>query len=295
MSEFDHLASEVIPVLERPRPERVAFCREDRWIGYTCAAEILKKLSDLVIFPRTLRMPNVLVVGRSGNGKSSLLERFRNLRPPVTLPDGSPNLPILQIEMPETPTENELWSTILWALAISHREKDPVRILKREAKSALVYARVRVLVIDEFNNLTNAGRKAGDLLAAIKGISNQLKLSIVAAGTEKAVNALNSDAQMKSRFTPAPLSRWALDKEYLRLLASYERLLPLAKPSNLTSRELASALYSMGGDTIGGTVKLLKEAAARAVETEAERITPALLQELGWTKSQDWDAVSREV
>jgi len=109
-----------------------------------------------------------------------------------------------------------LWSTILWALGISHREKDPASLKKRQVKSALQYASVRLLIIDEFNNLSNAGKKAADLLAAIKGLSNDLKISIVAAGTQAAINALNSDPQMKSRFEPAPLDRWRLDAEYLR-------------------------------------------------------------------------------
>ncbi|UNK42458.1 TniB family NTP-binding protein [Luteimonas sp. S4-F44] len=295
MTRYRHLTPAVAQALELPKSERITFCQTDRWIGYTRATQVLDQLDQLLTYPRSLRMPNLLVVGRSGNGKSSIIEHFTNRHPLQMTESGSPIAPILRIEMPETPDETEFWSTLLWSLAISHREKDPASIKKRQAKSVLQYANVRLLVIDEFNNLVNAGKAAGDLLAAIKGLSNELKISIVAAGTQAAINALNSDPQMKSRFEPTALDRWKLNSEYLRFLASYEQLLPLAEPSQLASRELAPKLYGMAGDTIGGTVKLLKAASAHAINIGVERITAPVLDDLGWTRLGDWDAVARVV
>jgi hypothetical protein len=295
MKDFAHLDPEVAQALTLPTPERIAFCQTDRWIGYTRATQILKQLDQLLVYPKSLRMPNLLIVGRSGNGKSSLLERFYNRHPVQITESGSPIVPILHIGMPETPNESEFWSTILWSLAISHREKDPAALKKRQAKSTMQYAEVRLLVIDEFNNLVNAGKLAGALLAAIKGLNNDLKISVAAAGTQAAINALNSDPQMKSRFEPAGLDRWKLDAEYLRFLASYERLLPLAEPSGLATREIAPKLYGMAGDTIGSNVKLLKALATRAIELGKERIDVKLLDDLEWTRPGDWDSVARQV
>lgn len=295
MSEFDHLAPEVRDVLELPTAERIAFCREDRWVGYTRAVEVRNKLDDLVAFPRSLRMPNLLIVGRNGNGKSAILEHFARSHEVQATEAGTPVMPVLLIEMPDTADASEFWSEILWKMLISHREGDHPRNKKRQVKSILQYAQVRVLVIDEFNNLVNAGRKAGDLLASIKELSNALKLSIVAAGTQAAINALNSDPHMKSRFSPVALNRWSLNAEYLRFLTSYEKLLPLAKPSGLATRELAPRLYAMGGDAIGGTVNLLKAASKRAIETGTECITVPLLEKLDWTGPEGWEEMARAV
>lgn len=295
MNTYKHLTPEVAEALTLPTPERLEFCQSDRWVGYTRAAQVLKQLDQLLIYPKTLRMPNLLIVGRSGNGKSSILERFAHRHPVQVTESGSPIAPLLQVQMPDTPDETELWSTMLWSLGISHREKDPAHLKKRQVKATLQYAQVRLLVIDEFNNLTNAGKKASDLLAAIKGLSNDLKISIVAAGTQAAINALNSDPQMKSRFEPAVLDRWKLDNEYLRFLASYEKLLPLAEPSDLASRHLAPAIYGMAGETIGGTVKLLKKAACCAIEMGQERIDEKVLKNIGWTKPGEWDDIARRV
>jgi len=295
MNTYAHLEQEVAEALTLPTPERIEFCRSDRWVGYTRASQVLKQLDQLLIYPKTLRMPNLLIVGRSGNGKSSILERFAHRHPVQITPTGSPLAPLLYIQMPDTPDETEFWSTILWSLGVSHREKDPAAIKKRQVKSTMQYASVRLLVIDEFNNLANAGKKATDLLAAIKGLSNDLKIPVVAAGTQAAINALYSDPQMKSRFEPAALDRWKLDSEYLRFLASYEKLLPLANPSNLASRQLAPTLYGMAGETIGATVRLLKAAACHAIESGKEQINEHVLKTLPWTKPGEWDDIARRV
>lgn len=295
MNSFEHLDPEVAPILLLPRDERLEFCNSDRWVGYTRAVQIMQQLDQLLLYPKTLRMPNLLIVGRSGNGKSSILERFTRRHPIQITEAGTPIAQVLSVAMPETPDESEFWSCILWALGISHGDRDTVPMKKRQAKSVLKFAGVRILVIDEFNNLTSAGRKQGDILALIKGLSNDLKISIVAAGTQEAINALNSEPQMKSRFEPAPLDRWSLNAEYLRFLASYERLLPLGEPSELASRDMAPKIFGMAGETIGATVKLLKAASNKAILSGAERIDEKVLKAVSWTKPGEWSEIARRV
>lgn len=290
-----HLAPEAAAAVTLPTPERIVVCQEDRWVGYALATDVIGQLDDLLAHPRTQRMRNLLIVGRSGNGKTAILEHFVKRHPVLITEAGEPVAPIVRIEMPETPDESELWSCILWALGISHREREPAAIKKRQVKTTMQYADVRMLVIDEFNNLANAGKRAGELLAAIKGLSNELRISVVAAGTLAAINALNSDLQMRSRFDAVPLNPWKRNVEYQRFLLSYERLLPLAKPSQLSSAAMAATLYDLGGATIGGTVKLLKAAAVEAVRSGAEQITPEVLASLNWRRRNEWDQVAAQV
>lgn len=291
MSDVPHLQADVVPLLSAPTAERIASCFVDHWIGYARAMDILNLLDQTLEHPRAVRMPCVLVVGRSSNGKTSILERFTNRHPVLMTVNGTPITPIVRFDMADSPDEGEFWTDILLTLGMGHREKDPAAIKKRLAKRVLALNQTKMLVIDEFNNLINAGRGATELLAAIKGLSNELRISIVAAGTPEAVNALNSDPQMKSRFTPAILDRWALDKQYLRFLASYERLLPLAKPSNLVHPDLATTIYGMAGDTIGQTVKILRSAAALAITSGSERITPDILAHRDLLRKDLWTQV----
>lgn len=289
MSETPLLA-QVAAARVLPTPERIAFCMADRWVGYTLAHDVLQLLEDTFAQPRSLRMRNLLIVGRSGNGKSSVLERFINAHPILKSDQGAPIAPIVSILMPATPDESELWSTILWALGISHREKDPARIKKNEVKGILQYVGCRLLVIDEFNHLVNAGKQAGELLSSIKELSNALNISIVAAGTEAAINAVGSDLQMRKRFDAVVLRPWAANAEYKRFLLSYTALLPLARSSEFDG-DLVRTVFAMTGATLGDTVNLLKAAAVHAIRTGAERIDTEVLKELNWRAKQDWDAI----
>jgi hypothetical protein len=293
MTAHAHLIPEVAAALELPLLERIEFCQMDRWVGYTRAQQILKQLDDVFAYPKSLRMPNILLVGRSDNGKSSIVQHFVHRHPMIMREDGSPGPCVAWVSMPATPSESSFWSEVLWSLNIRHGERDPPEKKRRQAFDAMEYASVRVLAIDEFNHLTNAGKDAAKLLAAIKNISTALRIPIIASGTQAAINALNSDPQMKSRFEPAVLDRWKLDREYLRFLASYETFLPLAQPSNLAGREIAPTIYGMAGDTIGGTVKLLKSAASHALRTGHERIDAGVLASMNYVRSGDWDEAAR--
>lgn len=290
-----HLLPTVAELLDTSNAERIEFCKMDRWVSYPAAQQALNEVDNLRTYPKNLRPNNVLVVARSGNGKSSILEYFANRHPTTITESGAPIMPVLRIDMPESPDESEFWSLILWALGISHRDGDRTAHKKRQAKAAMVYAGIRVFVIDELNNVTQAGREAAFILTGIRNLSTELRLPIVAAGTQQAINALNLDPQLKSRFEPFGLPRWLLNREYLQFLASYEQLLPLAEPSQLASRELAPTLYGMAGDTIGQTVKLLRLAASEAIAQGTERITPDLLKKLNWKRENDWDTVARAI
>lgn len=281
-----HLAPEVVPYLDRTTSERIAFCHSDRWIGYTRARQVLDHLDQLLIIPRGIRMPSLLIVGHANNGKSTILDHYVSRHPILVSETGTPIMPVLKVSMPTTPDEGRFWSVILTELNISHREKDPPTIKRRQAQAAMVYAQNKVLVIDEFNHVVNAGRGVGPLLAAVKALSNDLRLSIVAAGTDAAVHALNSETQMMTRFLPLTLDVWKLGEEYRRFLATYERYLPLPEPSDLAGRELTTKIFGLTGAAIGDTVRLLKMAACQAITQNHSRITASLIDSLEWTPTE---------
>jgi hypothetical protein len=292
---YGHLVSEAVEALTLPTQERIKFVQEDRWVGYTSAKRIMQQLDDLFVYPKSLRMPNILLVGRSDNGKSSIIEHFVSRHPRLMRDDGTSGPCTIWLSMPAAPTESNFWSAVLWSMGIAHRERDTPDKKRRQAFEVMEFVSVRMIAIDEFNHLTNAGKDAARLLAAIKNVSSALKVPILAAGTQAAINALNSDPQMKSRFTPAVLDRWKLDREYLRLLSSMETFLPLPEPSNLASREIAPVVYGMAGDTIGGTVRLLQNAAAYAIRAGKPRIDAELLASVKHVRPGQWDEVAQRV
>ena len=88
MTNKDHLSPKAREVLSLSNEERIQHILEDKWVGYTRANEIIAKLEDLLIYPKVVRVPNMLIVGNSNNGKSHLIEHFRSLHPANANPDG---------------------------------------------------------------------------------------------------------------------------------------------------------------------------------------------------------------
>ena len=234
-------------------------------------------------------MPNLLVVGESGNGKSTLIERLRDQNPVMARPGGEALAPFILMQMPSEPSEARFWSELLLALHIAHRDTDPVQRKKNQAHSALAYVRCRMLGIDEFHNVLNGhARQQRHFLAVLKNLSNELGLPIVAAGTRDTLRTLHTDPQLASRFEAFGLPRWKLDREFLRLLASFERVLPLAAPSGLATREMAIRLHALSEGIIGRLALVLSRAAVQAIRDGGERIDGKTLDGVGMVKLADY-------
>lgn len=287
MSTYAHLHEKVIPCMQGTIDERIAVCRADRWIAYTRAKSVLDDLDQLVVYPITQRPPCRLILARGDNGKTALLRQFQLRHQMKARPDGTMCAPVIRIAMPATPDLSQIWSEILGRCATTHRKSDPAHVKYQMVVAVLRSRGTRVLAIDEFNDVALARKGAADILAGLRKLSNDLNLSIAAAGTEAALHALSHDPQMQSRFTSVAMPRWELEVPYRSFLNTYELLLPLAKPSNLASEGLSALLFELGGVAIGGTVKLLREAAAIAIRTGEECITEeAIRSAVGATDSK---------
>ena len=77
MVDYAHLQPATRPVAAEDAQSRIRRIRTDRWIGYARAEAVLAALEDLLTFPKRLRMPNLLLVGPTNNGKTMIVEKFR--------------------------------------------------------------------------------------------------------------------------------------------------------------------------------------------------------------------------
>ncbi len=289
MSEPAQLIPEAERALQFPRDEKIAFALSDQWIGYTEAHRALDQLSALLNHPPSSRMPNLLLVGRPGNGKTTVIRKFRKQHGVMQGPEGEAVAPVVVMEMPTQPDESRFWTELLLALSVGHRDTDPIQRKKNQALSVLRYVNCRMLVIDEVHNvLIGHIRQQRHFLAVLKNLSNELKLPIVAVGTREAIRTLHTDPQLSSRFEVFGLPLWRLDKEFLILLASIEKMLPLPRSSELTSRQMASKLYDMSGGTIGSLTNILKRACVHAIQQGEERISLETLDKIQWVKLDEY-------
>jgi Bacterial TniB protein len=123
-----------------------------------------------------------------------------------------------------------------------------------------------MLIIDEIHNIiTGLVSKQGQFLNVLKYLSNDLQIPLVGLGTQEALRAIQADPQLANRFTPVPLTHWRMGWDFLRLLASFERALPLRQPSRLIEEHLARKLLVLSEGSLGELSALLSAAAVYAV------------------------------
>ena len=289
MSEFKHLNKTAIQALELSEKERIKRIRSPRWIGYPTAKQVLDKMDDLLNYPPSHRMPNLLVVGESNNGKTMLLKRFASLHPAIDNPNGDGVLaPVIYMEAPPVPDEGRFYADILDILFAPYRTSSRAGDKEKQAIGILRKVGTRLLIIDEIHHLlAGSSSKQKAFLNMIKHLGNRLEASIVAAGTKDAFRAIQTDPQLSNRFKPALLPTWKFGTDFRRLLISFERMIPLKKPSDLQKPSLAMKLHSMSEGNIGELSNLLIEAAVQAVRTGSECINEKTLKSIDWASPSE--------
>ena len=165
-----------------PAEERLQHARADRWIGYTRATEALDRLETLFTWPARQRMPNLLLIGPTNNGKSMIIEKFRRSHPPVSHPDRE-EIPVLVVQMPSDPSVSRFYTALLAATGAPLRPRYRLADLEQLALRVLRAAGVRMLVIDELHNvLGGRGDRRREFLNLLRFLGNELRIPLVGVG-----------------------------------------------------------------------------------------------------------------
>jgi hypothetical protein len=275
VDDLHHLTQHARKMALLPDNERVQKIRSDRWIGYTKALHILNRLDDLLAWPPKQRMPNMLLIGPTNNGKSMIIERFRRKHHVARKRySATEKLPIVTLQMPSDPTISRFYTMLLSELG-APPAYPRARIAELELSSIQLLEAVdaKMLIIDEIHNIL-AGQRSQRLefLNVLRYLGNSLRIPIVGVGIQEAHLAIRSDPQLENRFEPIPLPRWVQGEELQSLLASFAATLPLKKPSNLQQVDMAQYLLERSEGTIGEMARLLGAAAETAIASGEESI-----------------------
>jgi len=279
-----HLNEDAASQLSHSIEERVSYIRSSRWIGYPKAKSIIEKMEDLLAYPQKHRMPCLLVVGDSNSGKTMLAERFIDLHQPYERSDNEGVvIPALYIQSPPTPSESRLYTNILNRMFAPFRPSDSIEKKHSQVVVLMKACNVKMLIIDEIHSLLAGSlEKQRTFLSVMRNLSNELQIPIIGLGTKDALRAIKTDPQLDNRFTPVLLPKWEMNNDFRRLLMSFERMLPLAEPSNLKQMDIAQKLHFMSEGLLGELSTLLTEAAVLAVRSGTEKIDLSVLDEVDY-------------
>lgn len=270
-----HLMPSTERLLTASDSDRARAVIEDVAILYPFLQRVVAEAEWMIHEPRRTRARGLIVCGEAGNGKTSLAKlihsRYQSYGHAV-----SPC--VLTISMSGARDSRSVYGRIMEALGsptrISHRLSDRELIVR----DLLRRVNCRLIILDEAQDiLLGSEREQVRALEGIKLLMNELSMPILAFGTEKAEQGFRSDRHLAARFRTLPLPGWQADDTLANFLATYERLLPLHRPSYLASPDKVKALAKIGGGVIGAIVERIQNAALTAIVDGTECITKELL------------------
>ena len=263
--------------------ERIARIRSDRWIAYPRAVQALDRLHELFEYPRRLRMPNLLIVGPTNNGKSMIAEKFRRDLFGAVAEAAAASQPVLIVQMPASPDVRTVMGALLGAIGLTPFSSHNLAGRgEHTLVKALRTSGVRMIVIDELHNMLAAhGRQQHQLLNLLRWLGNELQIPLVCIGTRDAYLALRTDDQLENRFEPFVLPPWSHGPEFSALLASFEQALQLERSSDLGAPALSAIILLKTDGIIGEVATLLARAAIHAIRTGVERIDRRVVDACG--------------
>ena len=284
LTEFEHLLPEYQHIATRDAEERIQFMAEPRWIEYSAATKILRELKRLLDLSVRTKMQNMLIVGEPNNGKTTLVRTFREMHGQPYINEQEVSVkPVIIAEAPPSADEKGLYISILERLETPYRVTATARDLRFRTINLLRDCHTKMLVIDEFHSLlTGSTRKQHELMNTVKMLCNELAIPIIGVGTQEAVQVLHTDPQHASRFDVARLPAWKPDKEFQRLLQSFEKILPLRKKSEIQYPDLAVLIHTICGGNIGNLNRLLVECATQAIRSGTEQINKKIVEGNSW-------------
>lgn len=290
MTEYAHISPQFKDVMYKSDLDRIDFLDAARWVDYKAANTLKDILDGLLRKPERPRMPNLMLVGESNSGKTTVITRFMDSSGQPFISDDAVSVrPVIYVEV-HKPDERELYNAILRAFWAPHNPVAPLEKLRHQALHLLRNARTRMLILDEVHTINNGSSiKRMDVMNELKMLSNVLHIPLVLVGTRVALQLLTLDAQYSSRFEVVSLPNWSINADFQRFLKSFESVLPLKGASKLYSPELTTLIHAISNGNTGNIEYLLRECAREAIQTGTEVIDRKLLEKNRWMRPTSTD------
>lgn len=273
---LDHLAPAIQPRALEANVERIARIRSDWVVRHASVKRVLNHARWLIESPKCVRTEGLLVTGAVGAGKSTIGELIkRHYRQP-----GSPSVPIVSISMSGARHMRTVYGRVIDSLnglvKASHhtpdREMTVLRLLRAVGARALIIDEVQDVVAESIADQKHA-------LKAIKYITSEVQIPVIALGTEPAEKAFATDEHMAGRIDRYVLPAWTEGDELTALLYGVSRIIPLRRPSVMHSEAFIAELLGLTAGSMKQMMKIIRIAAVNAILSGAECIEVADLRE----------------
>lgn len=285
-----HLRPEISGLLCLSNEERIKSLERDIWIEYPAVRKGLRRMKELLHHERRSRMPNLLIVGRTNNGKSMLKEKFHRENKDEHVDDEIngklysrlQSRSIISIQMPSTPNLKRFVLALAEEVdALNHISLCSLGYMERELYRIIKQLQVKMIMIDELHNiLAGPNRNQLEILNMLRYVGNELRVPLICFGTKGAYMAISRDPQLENRFEPVTLPTWKEGRDLEVLLKGFSSILALKRRSDLLQSEIVKFLLTHSDGILGEIAVILKKAAIEAIRSGKERIDLTLLETL---------------
>lgn len=274
MTAFPHVAEGYQDRALWPDADRIAWIRQDRWLGFPKAETVRETLAAMLRYPPRTRMPCLLVYGQTGMGKSRIVERFQADNPQVFDEEaGVAAIPVVVVQLPPQPTDGEFYSELLEALGAGYPGRLDLARARHLTRRLMTAVGARMLILDEINHmLACTPRQQRIFLNTLRYLANDLHIPIVCTGNHEARAALLTDAALAERFDAVELWRWQNDEAFRLLMVTFAAILPLREPSQLIDDRVRSTILDLTNGNTGRIFRLVETLAVQAIERGTEMI-----------------------
>lgn len=245
--------------------------------------------------------PNcLLVTGESGCGKSTLRREYAKQFPRVEVDDRT-LIPVLHLELPSQPTVKNVAERILLQLGDPFAEKGSAEGKTARIVTLMRECGVELVILDEFQHFVDRSSAKVEYKVAdwLKSVINDSRVPFVLMGLPRCRRILEGNEQLRRRFLPrVAMHRFRIDRQAERLqfvgvLKSLEKTLPLHTPTALTDKMVIPRIYYATHGVIDHTMKLVSDSLNIALSEHLPTIDQDVLRKAFnraiWPEASDKD------
>ena len=230
-------------------------------------AESIYKVMDSHM-KRPGKTRHLFITGPSNVGKTKLAENYIKRFPQYTITeeDGTEIdiKPVIYMETPHPFTLLEFYHELIHALGSPRLGGVPkINDLKVRAYKLIERQKVKMVIIDEINNIKTSAVNQSAAMDTIKHMANKTNVTLVLMGTPEAKELRNLDEQYKSRYRPRSIDRFTeCDEEFCMYLNQIEEQLKFPKKIGLGDLKtgLPQLLHYQSKGKVGYLIPIIQEA-----------------------------------
>lgn len=269
---------------------RVEFILRSRFVEHEAASRAEDLLSRTFSQPRSARMSNLLLVGASGSGKTSVINKFNRTYSSEHNKSGALTYEVVIVQMPYHPCPREFGESVYSAMGISSYWFDryrPIRRIISYLKSALGKSKTRMIVIEDIQSLQSGNaREKLMFVQMLRVLATELRSCLAFTGTPQARSVLQIDEQLGARTKVVELRPWKSGRDLMEFTDAFVGAMPLRRRSSLDDPRIGALLAERSGGRTDYICDAIRAAAVAAIRNGREMVDLAALD-----GSPGWDGV----